>query len=265
MTVHGKLLYMILDTGVDPSVIDAARADALGLKLDKTAGGEASGEGDAKQAQVYPTTVDGLSIAGRDFPPVDALATDMGARSARYGRALDGVLGYSFLADKIVLIDYPNHKLGFLDRPADATPLVQSCRKRWSIPLASFPNDSIPAIPEFRFGNVSAPISLDTGSNGGINFYQSALDLPGIRAALVAKGETAITGARGNGTAKVYVLNAAVGFGPFTLPAGQIVPLRGASPDTRAANIGNKLFAAMNLKMLLDYRSKLMTFYGDYR
>ncbi len=50
VTVKGAPLYMILDTGVDPSVIDTARADALGMKVDRGAGGEATGEGDAKQA-----------------------------------------------------------------------------------------------------------------------------------------------------------------------------------------------------------------------
>ena len=32
---------------------------------------------------------------------------------------------------------------------------------------------------------------------------------------------------------------------------------------TRLANVGNKLFAEMNLKILLDYRARQMTFYGD--
>ncbi len=31
--------------------------------------------------------------------------------SAGYGRTLDGVLGYSFLTDKVVLIDYANNVL----------------------------------------------------------------------------------------------------------------------------------------------------------
>jgi hypothetical protein len=58
-----------------------------------------------------------------------------------------------------------------------------------------------------------------------------------------------------------------VGFGPFTLPAGEIVTLRTTkgSIDTRVANVGNKLFAEMKLKMLLDYRNRQVTFFGDCR
>jgi len=267
VTVKGTVLYMLLDTGVDPSVIDTARAGALGLKVDRGSSGEASGEGDAKQATVFAATIDGLALGGRAFAPIDALATDMGTLSKQYGRPLDGVLGYSFLTDKIVLIDYAARTLGILDRPADAAPQVGRCAKRWSTKLRSFGDDSIPILSDFRFGGASGPISLDTGSNRGIALYDGALALPGLRAALVAKGETTYAGARGTGSMKTYVLNEPVGFGPFTLPAGEIVSLRPAqaSPDARVANIGNKLFAAMKLKMLLDYKSRLMTFYGRCR
>lgn len=266
VTVHGQVLHMLLDTGVDPSVIDTVRADALGLKIDRGTSGEASGEGDAKSAQVYGATLDGLALEGHDFAPIDALALDMSTLSASYGRKLDGVLGYSFLDGRIVLIDYAHTTLTILDRPADATPSVAACRKRWTIPLHGFPDDAIPAIPDFRFGKASGTISLDTGSNDGIALYQAALDLPGLRAALKETGERTATGGRGKTTVKTYVLNEPVGFGPFTLPAGQPVTLRKTpGTDTRVANIGNQLFAAMKVKMLLDYKSRVMTFYGDCR
>jgi hypothetical protein len=263
VTVHGAPLYMILDTGVDPSVIDTARAGALGLKVDRNASGEASGEGNAKTATVFPATIDGLVIAGRAFASVDALAADMSTLSAHYGRRLDGVLGYSFLSGKTVLIDYATRTLTILDRPGDATHIVTACRAHWTTQLASFKDDTIPAIRAFRFGASAGAISLDTGSNGGITLYQKALDVPGLRSALREKGITNSVGARGASTSKTYVLNVPVGFGPFALPAGQIVSLRNApGTDERVANIGNKLFAGMNLKMLLDYRARMMTFYG---
>jgi len=263
--VKGQPLYMILDTGVDPSAIDTRRADALDLPVDRHAGGEASGEGDATQAQIYPATIDGLSIRGQTFHAIDAAAMDMSTLSARYGRPLDGVLGFSFLADKIVLIDYPHSTFSILPSAADAVPLVRMCTRHFSVPLRSFEGDQIPIIPDFRFGTATAPISLDTGSSKGITLYQGAFDLPGLRAALTEKGEVVATGARGNTTMKTSVLNAPVGFGPFQLPAGQIVTASAqpGSAATRLANVGNPVFAAMKLKMLLDYRARQMTFYGD--
>ncbi len=267
VTVRGRPLAMILDTGVDPSGIDIARADALGLPVDRKAGGEASGEGNATSVQIYPSTIDGLAIAGRSFAPFEAVAIDMRTLSERYGKPLEGILGYSFLTDKTVLIDYLHSRLSILARAADAVPFVQRCRTHYSVALRSFEGDQIPVIPEFRFGAATAPISLDTGSNKGITLYQGAFALPGLRDALSEKGEIRTTGARGDTTMKTYVLNAPVGFGPFHLPAGQLVTASATagSADTRLANIGNRLFAALKLKMLLDYRARQMTFYGDCR
>jgi hypothetical protein len=267
VTVKGVPLYMILDTGVDPSGIDEARAAALGLKIDLAAGGEASGAGNAKEAKVYPTAIEGLMLGGRSFGTIDAVTLDMRALSARYGRRLDGVLGFSFLNGKIVLVDYAKRRLSILDRATEADSSVQSCRKNWTIPYTSLKGDIIPIIPHFRFGAADAPISLDTGSSRGISLFQSALALPGLRAALKDEGEVHYVGARGAGTGKGYRLDESVGFGPFTLPKGQTVALfpEKGSPETRVANIGNKFFAAATPKMLLDYRNHTLGFYGDCR
>jgi hypothetical protein len=266
VSVRGKPLYMILDTGVDPSLIDTADAEALGLKMDKGASGEASGEGDAKEAKVFPATIDGLSIAGRGFPAVEALSMSTDTLSASYGRKLDGVLGYSFLTDKIVLIDYAAKQLSVLDRPVDAMASIHRCTKRWTIPLNGFPDDSIPAVPDFRLGSASGTISLDTGSNRGVSLYQAALALPDVKEALTETGESTATGARGGTKVKTYTFEAPIGFGPFTLPAGQAVTVRKTpGSDARVANIGNQTFAAMGLKMLLDYKNRMMTFYGVCR
>jgi hypothetical protein len=267
VSVNGAPLYMIVDTGVNPSAIDIARAEAVGLKVDHANGGDATGDGDEKAAKVFPTTITGLTIGGRDFAAIDALALDLQPLAKRYGKPLDGVLGYSFLTDNILLVDYPAHTLSLLDQAAEALPAIRGCRAHWAVPLKSFKDNTIPVIPAFRFGEAAAPISLDTGSNGGIALFPGAMELPGVRAALIDKGDTTYMGAHGQGHAKSYVLNAPVGFGPFSLPAGQIVSLypAGGSADTRLANIGNPLFAQMKLKILFDYRSRLMTFYGDCR
>jgi hypothetical protein len=263
VTVRDKPLYMILDTGVNPSVIDLSSAEQIGLKIDRHDGGDPSGFGEGKGTTVFPGSIDHLAVGGHVFAPFDALASDMTAISTHYGRRLDGVLGYSFLRDKIVLIDYPRQTIGILAAPAEASPRVRSCRTHWTTPLRT--SDSFPVITNFRFGAANGRLTLDTGSNGGIALYQSALNLKGVRAALSEKDSVTFGGARGEGTAKTYTLNATVGFGPFSLPAGEVVTLRKeeGSRGTRVANGGNALFAAMKLKMLLDYRNRSMTFYGN--
>ena len=57
VTVREKSLYMILDTGVNPSVVDLSRAEQLGLKIDRHDGGDPSGFGEEKGAAVFPSTM----------------------------------------------------------------------------------------------------------------------------------------------------------------------------------------------------------------
>jgi len=122
-------------------------------------------------------------------------------------------------------------------------------------------------IPGFRFGDATGPVTLDTGSNGGIGLLPSALGLAGVRGSLVDQGAEIRRGARGESKVETYVLNEPVGFGPFTLPAGQRVFVRKQQDASagRVANAGNALLAELKLKILLDYRRRLMTFYGDCR
>ena len=260
--VHGQPLRIILDTGVNPSLIDLGRAEGLGLKIDRGDGGEATGFGDGKGAQVFPGVIDQMTISGQAFAPFDTLASDMHGLSAGYGRPLDGVIGYSFLADKTVLIDYPNHAVAFLSRASQAKALTAACHKRWATVLKTV--DSFPIIPGFQFGAARAPVSLDTGSNGAVGLFKSALDLPGVKASLAESGSVTRTGARGEAKAKSYVFKAPVGFGPFTANETPMsVYSVAGSTTTRVANIGNKLMAEMKLKALFDYRGKRMVFYGD--
>jgi hypothetical protein len=264
-TIADQPVYVMLDTGVDPSAIDIHRAEALGLKMDRDDGGEVSGVGDAKSVIAHPASIEGLAIGSRRFGPVDALTSDLSTLSTAYGRPLDAVLGFSFLKNSLVLIDYPNRKLVLLDRLADARPTIRDCRRRWNLAFQTLGDDDWPIIPNFRFGTSAGPVSLDTGSNGGIALFEPALTLRGLRAALVETGEEEHSGFRGKEKSKIYVLNESVGFGPFALPAGQAVRITKTmgTADTRVANIGNQLFAAMHLKILLDYPAKKILFYGD--
>jgi hypothetical protein len=255
---------MFLDTGVNPSAIDLARAQSLGLNIDFAGGGEASGEGDAQHVTVYPTSIDDLAIGGHRFGVVKALALDMKGINGAYGRPIDGTLGYSFLNGKRVLIDYRLRTVTIFDKNAKVAPQLGTCAKILRMPFKSIPGDKMPIV-ELRIGKARLPVSIDTGSNGNVELFRNALNDPSIKAALVAKGTTTETGNRGAYTAQVYELNAPLSFGPFVLPAGQAVTLSNTlgSAKTRLANVGDKLLASMQLKLLLDYRERLVGLFGD--
>jgi hypothetical protein len=265
VSVRGTPLYVLLDTGVDPSTIDLTRAESLGLKIDYGAGGEISGVGNAAHATAYPTTIDGIVVAGRSFAAINAGTADMSAVSARYGRKVDGVFGYSFLKDKTVLVDYPAHTVVFLGQSADAEARVRACRKRWSTPMYLLRDFNWPLIENFRIGAATLTATLDTGSNAYVSLYQNALDLPQVRTVLTNRAAGVSAGLRGPAPLVKYTINAPIGFGPFALPPGQAATLRQVDKSLSAvrANIGNKLFAAMELRMLLDYPGRTMMFFGD--
>lgn len=67
----------LLDCGVDPSVIDLALARRLGIDIDETQAGEATGAGDGAGLTVMPSSIPGLVIQGRTFDPIVALAADI--------------------------------------------------------------------------------------------------------------------------------------------------------------------------------------------
>jgi hypothetical protein len=263
VSIGGKTLNAIVDTGVDPSVIDLAEAEELHLKLDRTEPGEAGGFGEGRGKAIFPTRIEGLSIRGHEFAAFDALASDTAAFTGPDQRRIDVVLGYSFLSDKILLIDYVARKFTILASAGEARARVRTCRSRWRIPLKTF--ESYPVIPVFRLGDASGPVTLDTGSNGGIGLFAEALDLPGVRDSLVDQGASIHKGARGESKVEDFILGEPVGFGPFALPAGQpvFVHKEHGSAATRIANVGNELLAAFKIKMLLDYRRREMTFYGN--
>lgn len=264
--VNGEPVYIMLDTGVDPSVIDLHRAEALHLKIDRNGGGQMSGTGSTEQNTAFPTNIEGFAISGHRFRSFDALASDISALSAKYGRRLDAIIGYSFLQDKTILIDYPERRLHLLDRPSAARLATKSCRTEWSAPMQLLEGENWPLIPQLRLGDAVISATLDTGSNASITLYEGALDKPGVRSALVQTGEGKSGGFQGEERRKEYVFNKPIGFGSFELPPGAAVTLRDVSGSTpNLANVGNKLFAAMGLKMMLDYRHHTMTFFGDCR
>jgi len=264
VTVRGKPLYVLLDTGVDPSVIDLQRAKALGLPMQKGQGGEATGEGNGS-AHVFPATIKMLAIDGHAWGDVDALAMDMAGLSKSYGKTLDGVLGYSFLSGKTVVIDYPSSNVTFYKGSHPVAATMKQCKLHYATPLVfAGADDRIPVLPDFRFGESKAKISLDTGSNRGVSLFPAGLELKGVRAALVHTGKVEGAGARGAFSSDRSRLDLTTGVGEFTLPAGrEVVQLPDQSKPGIAANLGNPTFADLRVKLVIDYPGKTLAMYGD--
>ena len=264
--VKGQPVRLLLDTGVDPSAIDLADARKLNLPLSEDPAGSAAGVGNANHP-IYPSQIVDLQLGGVSLGNVDAAAMDMSALQ-RAGRAeVDGVLGYSFISSRVLLVDYPRDRLFIFADSDSALAWARRCARRHRIPLATVPGDTIPVIPHFRFGESTAPVSIDTGSGQTIGLLKSALRLPSLVMGLDPGPAITITGARGTAQVASGRLKVPIGFGPFNLPQGQPVHVRPdeGSSQTRVANVGNRTLKQMGISLLLDYPRHRITFLGDCR
>src|SRR5216683_5636296 len=88
---------MLFDTDTDPSAIDLATARELGLKLGSK--GYPGTGGGTETNLVYPTKVPEVVLGNVTAKEVLAAAIDLTQLSAKLGRTIHGVLGYSFLRD----------------------------------------------------------------------------------------------------------------------------------------------------------------------
>src|SRR6266850_476162 len=90
---------MLIDTDTDPSAIDAATARELGL-VTGTQGSTATGGGTETNV-VYTTRLPSVEVGAITARDVAAATIDLTKLSGRIERPIHGVLGYSFLKDRI--------------------------------------------------------------------------------------------------------------------------------------------------------------------
>src|ERR1700730_4098285 len=110
--IAGKGPYnMLVDTDTDPSAIDLATARELGLSQDSKNFPATGGGTDANV--VHLTRLPSVELGSVVAKEVLAGAIDLSKLSAKLGKPIQGVLGYSFLKDRIVQIDYPEAKIRF--------------------------------------------------------------------------------------------------------------------------------------------------------
>lgn len=113
VSVNGaEPVWMNLDNGTSPSAIRLDYAQSLGLRLKKAAGW---GTGIGSQpVEFFNTTAD--LTAGGNTRHIDFSASRLDGLTGPDGKPLAGVLGYSFLKGRILVIDYPNSRAWFAAR-----------------------------------------------------------------------------------------------------------------------------------------------------
>lgn len=113
VSVNGaEPVWMNLDNGTSPSAISLDYARSLGLRLDKAAGwGTGIGH---KPVEFFNTQAN--VTAGTGMRRIDFAASRLDGMTGPDGKPLAGVLGHSFLAGRILVIDYPRNRVWFTSR-----------------------------------------------------------------------------------------------------------------------------------------------------
>ena len=177
--VDGKGPFnMLLDTGVDPSVIDLRTAREIGLKIAST-GSQGSGGGTDTNL-TYETKLSVLELGGLKAGNIDALAADLSKTSTALGRPLHGVLGYSLLKDRVVQIDYPKHVARFYS----TSPFPKTAHPANGSNLTTLPfryQDDI-LMERVSVNGKKIVANLDTGSNGSFQLTPAAVVELGLEA-----------------------------------------------------------------------------------
>jgi len=257
---EGPFLFL-LDTGVDPSVVDLNVAEEAGLTVVLENAGEAEGVG-MERVLIYPTEITNLRHGNFQFGNVEGLAVDLSKLGERIGIRLGGILGYSFLKNRSVEIDYQAETLTFFEEPSADEP----CQDRnetsvcfW-VPLESnTEEDMIPALEAFFINGIPVRVSLDTGSSLALTVNPKTMESLGIDYT-IDEGKTVIVrGARGEVERQSGVL-ASVRIGPFQI---ENVPALFTEENfdvssPRLGNVGNKILSQFTVTF--DYVNSRIVF-----
>jgi len=252
-------LLFLVDTGVDPSVIDAAVARRLGLPVDETKVGKASGTGDGAGLAVMQSSIVGLSVSGREYPPIEALAADLSSFGQALGTDLAGILGYSFFKNRVVRIDYRTSQIVFANAPENLPPLSPETKMQYRLPLVfNSKEDQIPVFDILVRGE-AVTVSLDTGKSAGIEFYKPVADRLKIAELCTDAGVATRLGAQGNRRVTTGILPF-VKLGPFTIEDAA-VSFSGKIPDGESRRDGNAGNAFLqSFVVTLDYKNMQLIF-----
>ena len=255
--IGGKGPYsMLLDTDTDPSAIDVATARELGLRLDARSFPASGGGAETNLVQLtrLPTVELGPVVA----KDVAAGAIDLKKLAAKLGRPLQGVLGYSFLKDRIVQIDYPASKIRFYSETP--YPGIQNSANTVNKIAMPFRYDGGVVIDSVFINGQKVRATLDTGSSETFALTPEAVAIIGLDDEAQDGPAAKSVGYNGEFESKSGVLKS-VRIGRLSIesaPAAFWPPGSGHDKKNYQVNIGNGFFK--DYLMTFDFRAKMVVF-----
>lgn len=247
---------MLFDTDTDPSAIDLATARELGLKLGSK-GSQGTGGG-TEINLIYPAKVPLVDLGGVTAKEIYAAAIDLTKLSTRFGNPIHGVLGYSFLRDRIFQIDYRALKIRFYaESPYPGIKNAADTAKRTALAFR-YDNDVI--IESVFVNGRKMRATLDTGGSNTFALTPEAITTLGLEAEVSNAKSQISAGYNGQFESKTGTLKS-VRIGSLAVDGAAVAfwPA-GTGHDKKPfqVSIGNGFFK--DYLMTFDFRSKMVVF-----
>jgi predicted aspartyl protease len=247
---------MLLDTDTNPSAIDAATARELGLSV-ASKGATATGGG-TETNTVYPTRLTNVEVGSVMAREIFAATFDLTKLGDKIGKPIHGVLGYSFLKDRIVQIDYPNLKIRFFsENPYPRIQLGPNTVNKIAFPFRY--EDGNVIIDSVFINNEKLKATLDTGSSGTFSLTPEAVAILRLEEQGRDSDDEQV-GYNGPYKSKIGTLKS-VRLGRLAIdsaPATFWLPGTGHDNKKFHVNIGNGFFK--DFIMTFDFRNKMVVF-----
>jgi predicted aspartyl protease len=253
--INGKGPFkMMLDTGTDPSALDLATVRELGLAThssgQKAAGG---GTGSTDVHDLDPVTV---KLSKLKPAKIEISAIDLSAISQALEKPINGILGHSFLKNRIVEIDYPANIVRFYSRRSKSK---DENKYDHVIPFR-FTSESI--LIDAFVNDQKVTALFDTGLNGSFAVMPAALKKLGLIEAFKAAKPANSVGFNGKSSSRKGEVKTVSVAGFSISPADVVFWNEGTGHDTTAYEftIGNGFLK--NYVVTIDYTNDLIRLKG---
>lgn len=246
---------MLVDTDTDPSAIDSATARELGLVVGSK--GAAASGGGTEVNTVFPAKLQSVELGPITARDVPAATIDLTKISQRIERPIQGVLGFSFLKDRIIQIDYQNLKLRlFSESPYPRIELTPNTVNVIAFPFRREDGDVV--IDSVFINNQKMKATLDTGSSGTFSLTPEAVAILGLEQQANNADTKDGVGYNGAYQSKTGLLKS-VRLGRVSLesvPANFWLPKTGHDNKKFQINIGNGFF--QDFLVTFDFKNKVV-------
>lgn len=256
VSINGRPMSFILDTGAEATVLNRSRVGALGLTAFGTFATGAGG-GDVVLSFVRGVTT---TVGGAVTRDQIVVAVDLDHLEEPLQRPLDGILGYDFLSRFVVEIDYANESMRIFDR---ATYRHTGAGKALAVTLEDGTPFIDAAIAVPGSGDIAGHFVVDTGCLCDVQLFTPFVDRHRLLEAFPQAKRTGFSSGAGGETHEMTATIPALKIGSEIIEEPRADFARdhhGASADPETAGLIGSL-TWKRYTLVLDYRRE--TIYLD--